>query len=74
MEKKDKEDCIYMEMEGARPRKLWLEVVRNDMKELGLASVGALESGPSCLEEEDCRGYMLTQACLELSWDSSQEE
>ena len=26
-----------------RPRKTWLEVVRNDMKELGLASVDALD-------------------------------
>ena len=38
---------IEMEMEGARPRgrpkKTWLEVVRNDMKELGLVSVDALD-------------------------------
>ena len=51
MERKDKEEwvrkCMYMEVEGARPRerprKTWLEVVRNDMKELGLASVDALD-------------------------------
>ena len=39
---------MYMEVEGARtrgrPRKTWLEVVRNDMKELDLASVDALDS------------------------------
>ena len=57
-EKKDTDDwvrkCLYMEVEGARLReakKTWLEVVRNDMKELVLKS-GC--SGPSCLDEEDC--------------------
>ena len=40
----------YMEVDGARPRKTWLEVVKNDMKSF----------------EEDCGGYVLTQVCLEL--------
>ena len=65
--------CIYMEVKGARskgrPRKTWLEVVKNDLKSLGL-QVGC--SGLSCLEEEDCGRYVLTQVCLELPWDSSQ--
>ena len=49
--KEKKEDwvrkCMYMEVEGARTRgrtrKTWLEVVRNDRMELGLASVDALD-------------------------------
>ena len=31
-------------------------------------------SGLSCLEEEDCEGYLLIQVCLELPWDSFQDE
>ena len=50
--------CLYMDVEGARlrgrPRNTWLEVVRNDMKDIGSGKCGC--SGPSCLEEEDCRG------------------
>ena len=46
VERKNKEDwvrkCMYMEVEGARPRgrprKTWLEMVKNDMNGLGLAS------------------------------------
>ena len=34
--------CLFLEVEGARPRgrprKTWLEVVKNDMEGLGLAS------------------------------------
>ena len=53
-----------------RPRKTWLEVVMSDMKE-GLRPSKCRCSGPSCLEE-DCRGHMLTQVCLEFPLDSSQ--
>ena len=66
MERKDKEDWarkgMYMEVEGAgsrgKPRKTWLEVVRDDMKEYGPGKCGC--SGSSYLEVEDCRGLMLT--------------
>ena len=53
VERKEKEDwvrkCMYMEVEGARPRgrpsKAWLKLVKNDMnmKVLSLASVDALD-------------------------------
>ena len=67
VERKDKEDWVrkymYMEVEGARsrgrPRKTWLEVVRNDE---GIGSEKCRCSEPSCLEKEDCRGHVLTQA------------
>ena len=44
---------MYMEVEDAKPRgrsrKTWLEVIKNDLM--------------SCLEDENCGGYMLTQVC-----------
>ena len=51
MERKDEENwmrkCMCMEVEGARtmgkPKKTWVEVVRNDMKELSWTSVDALD-------------------------------
>ena len=50
MERIDKDwvrKCMYMEVEGARtrgrPRKTWLEVIREDMNELGLANADALD-------------------------------
>ena len=47
MERKDKKKCMYMEVEGARPRikprKAWLKVVKTYVKRLGLASADALD-------------------------------
>ena len=65
MGRKDKEDwarkCLYMDVEGTRPRgrprKTWLKVVRSDINWVWQCGC----SGPSCLEEEDCRG---------LAWSS----
>ena len=41
-----------------------LEVVKNYMKGVGVASADALV----------CGGHVLTKVCLELSWDFSQDE
>ena len=57
---------------SGRPKKTWLEVIKNDMKGLCLASVDALDH--HAMDEEGCGGHELTQVCLELPWDSSQDE
>ena len=49
---------MYMEVEGARPRgrprKTWLEVVKNDMKGLGLAVIWTVMLGGGRLWGEIC--------------------
>ena len=37
------EKCMYLEMEGVRTKRTRLEMVKNDMKGLGLASTDALD-------------------------------
>ena len=46
------------------------EVVKSNMK--GVAHAGALEGRAG--GEEECGEYVLTKVCLELLWDSSQDE
>ena len=68
MERNEQKDwvskCMYMEVEGARPRMRprsnWLEVVKNDMKGLDLASV-----------DTEIVGDMVNPGLPGAPWDSS---
>ena len=78
VQKKWPVDNSDMEVDGERPRgkqkKTCLEVITDKEWNKKGCGLQVWRLWPSCLEEEDCEGWVLTHTYLEVPWDFSQDE